>query len=315
MNRNQFVKSLASAFVATRFKPDFHEVTLTGEAENYPLRLFSKPLDSYDFDFICEILTECGIGGLDLTVRPGGKVEPEKVESILPVLADKARNYNLSVDMMVTGILTAQDPYVQNVLKTASSTGIRSYRLGWFDYDPGTGIKDSIRKHRQSLLDIVELNMKYNIRADYQNHAGLRIGGPVWDLYEMLVGLPPEYIGIQYDVRHAMVEGANTWPLGLRLIAGHVRSLAIKDFTWRTVKGKPQPVTVPLGEGMVNWDLYFAMIKELNIKGPITLHIEYPLLEMGEEKNPLSRQKEIIVKKIRKDVDFLKNYINKYKLV
>jgi len=314
MNRNQFVKSLASAFVATRFKTGIDKAALPDPVQDYSLRLFSKPLDAYDFDFICEVLVECGIGGLDLTVRPGGKVEPEKVDSLLPGLVDKAGKYNLAVDMMVTGILTAGDPYVQNILKTASSAGVKSYRLGWFDYDAGAGIQGSLKKHRESLAEIAELNRKYNIRADYQNHAGLRVGGPVWDLDRLLADLPPEYIGIQYDVRHAMVEGANTWPLGLRLTANRVRSLAIKDFTWQTVNGKPQAVTVPLGDGMVNWDLYFKMIKELNVKGQITLHIEYPLLNEGEEKAPLSRQKEIIVRKIKKDVDFLKNLLSRYQL-
>lgn len=314
MNRNQFVKSLASAFVATRFKTGYEEISLPGNAQDYQLRLFSKPLDAYDFDFICEVLVECGIGGLDLTVRPGGKVEPEKVDTLLPGLIDQARKYNLQVDMMVTSILKAKDPYVDNILKTASSAGVKSYRLGWFDYDAVAGIQGSLKKHREALSEIAELNRKYNIRADYQNHAGVRVGGPVWDLNWLLTDLPPEYIGIQYDVRHAMVEGANTWPLGLRLIANRIRSLAIKDFTWQTVDGKPQAVTVPLGEGMVNWEMYFTAIKELNIKGPVTLHIEYPLLEKGEEKAALSRQKEIIVRKIKKDVDFLKNLLNKYQL-
>jgi sugar phosphate isomerase/epimerase len=45
----------------------------------------------------------------------------------------------------------------------------------------------------------------------------------------------------------------------------------------------PEPVTVSLGEGMVNWDLFFKMVKELNIVAPLTLHIEYPLLEKDEE--------------------------------
>ncbi|NSW93432.1 MAG: sugar phosphate isomerase/epimerase [Bacteroidales bacterium] len=316
MNRNQFVKSLASAIVATQFKPGFHEAKLTAvPSDSYPIRFFSKPLDSYDFDFMCEILAECGIGGLDLTVRPGGKIEPEKADTVLPALSDKARKYGLSFDMMVTGFLTPQDPFIQNVLKTASSAGVKSYRLGWFDYDTSAGIKDTIKKYRQALIGIAELNRKFNIRADYQNHIGLRVGGPVWDLYDLLADLPSEYIGIQYDVRHAMVEGASTWPLGLRLNAGRVRSLAIKDFIWQAVDGKPQAVTVPLGEVMVNWDLYFRTVKELNIKGPVTLHIEYPLLDKEQEKLPLLRKKEIIAEKIRKDVVFLKNYLNKYQLI
>jgi sugar phosphate isomerase/epimerase len=100
----------------------------------------------------------------------------------------------------------------------------------------------------------------------------------------------------------------------MRLLAPYIKTLAIKDFTWMTVKGKPSAETVPMGEGMVNWDLFFRTVKELNISGPLTLHVEYPLLENGEDKLPLSQQQDIIVRKLKKDTDFLKGFLLKYQL-
>jgi L-ribulose-5-phosphate 3-epimerase len=217
--------------------------------------------------------------------------------------------------MMVTGILSASDPYSERILRTASSAGIRYYRLGWFEYDIKLGIWESLQKYRALLKEIVELNRKYKIHGGYQNHAGSGVGGPVWDLRELLRDFPSEFLGSQYDVRHAMVEGTNTWSIGMRLIASHIRTLAIKDFTWDRVNGKPQAVTVPLGEGMVDWDLFFKIVKELNISGPVTLHVEYPLLEKGEEKLALSQQQEIIVRKLKKDMDYLNIYLKKYQLI
>jgi len=65
---------------------------------------------------------------------------------------------------------------------------------------------------------------------------------------------------------------------------------------------------------MVDWDLYFQTLKELNIKAPLTLHIEYSLLEKGEDKLSLPRQKEIITGKLKKDFDFIKEHLRKYQL-
>lgn len=282
--------------------------------QNYPVRLFSKPLDSYEFDFMCECLVRSGIDGFDITVRQGGKAEPTHVESVLPRLAEEAEKYGLKLDMMVTGILSASDPFTEKVLKTASGLGIKYYRLGWYDYDLKAGIRKSIQKCRNELREIAVLNQKYKISAGYQNHSGTRIGGPVWDINELLSGISPGYVGCQYDVRHATVEGANTWTLGMRLISDRINSLAIKDFTWKQINGKPEAVTVPLGEGIVDWDKYFGTIKELRIEGPVTLHVEYPLLENGEEGLPLIKQQDIIVRKLKKDMDFLNGYIDKYKL-
>ena len=281
----------------------------------HQVRLFSKPLDAYDFGFMCECVAKAGIGGFDMTVRKGGKIEPATVEKDLPELAEEVKKYNLTFDMMVTDILSASDPFTERVLKTASSAGVKYYRFGWADYDDNLEIMDSIKKFHNELVKITELNRKYGIHGGYQNHAGARIGGPVWDLHELLLDLPAEFTGSQYDVRHAMVEGANTWMLGMRLISGKIKTLAIKDFTWKTVRNKPEAITVPMGEGMVNWDLFFKMVKKFKIEGPLTLHVEYPLLEAGEEKLSLGQKQDIIVKKLIKDMDFINRYLNKYQLV
>jgi len=314
-NRREFISTVAAAGAAIPFTSSLGLYHPGSVESKFPVRMFSKPLDSYDFDFMCECIAKSGIGGFDLTVRPGGKVEPAVVEKALPELVEEAKKYNLAVDIMVSGIVSATDPYTERVLKTASALGVKHYRLGYFEYDNKVGIWESLQKHKASLKGIVDLNRKYKIHGGYQNHAGTRVGGSVWDLYELLRDFPPEFAGCQYDVRHAMVEGANAWIVGMRLIASHIRTLAIKDFTWKTGNGKPQAVTVPMGEGMVNWDLFFKTVKELNISGPITLHVEYPLLEKGEEKLTLTQQQEIIVRKLKKDMDYLNSYLNKFQLI
>jgi L-ribulose-5-phosphate 3-epimerase len=314
LNRRKFISAVAISGAALPFKSGFDPFVAKSSEYKFPVRLFSKALDKYDFDFMCECIAKSGIGGIDLTVRQGGRVEPENVATELPKLVRQAKKYDLVTDMMVTGIVSVADPYAEQVLKTAFESGIKYYRLGWLDYDHRIGIWESLQKFRSALKEIADLNRKYKILGGYQNHAGQMIGSPVWDLHELLPDLPAEFLGVQYDVRHAMVEGANSWIIGLQLMAAHITSLAVKDFTWINVKGKPQAVTVPLGEGMVDWDLFFKTLKELNISAPVTLHIEYPLLDNGEEKLTLLKQQEIIVLKLRKDMDFLNSYLNKYKL-
>jgi L-ribulose-5-phosphate 3-epimerase len=312
-SRRKFISSVAAGSVAVPLLSGLQ--SLITEKKYFKINLFSKPLDRYETDFICECLVNSGIDGIDVTVRKDGKIEPETVDSALPVFIEKARQNNLSVEMIVTGILSAQDPLTEKILKTASAKGVKYYRLGWFVYDEKTGIWETLQKYRTILADIVKLNRKYNIHGTYQNHSGTNIGAPVWDLNELFRDFPQEFAGIQYDVRHAMVEGADTWMLGMRLISGHIRTLAIKDFTWKTSGGKPQPVTVPMGEGMVDWDMFFKLVKDLGIVAPLTLHIEYPLLEKGEEKLSLIQQQVIIVRKLKKDMDFLNSYLNKYQLI
>jgi L-ribulose-5-phosphate 3-epimerase len=314
-NRREFISTIATAGAALPFASNFKTFSTEPAVSKLQVRLFSKPLDRYDFGFMCECLNKSGIEGFDLTVRPAGKIEPANVETELPKLIEEAKKYKLAVDMIVTGILTGKDPFAEKILKTAADSGVKYYRLGWYSYDDNIGVWDTLQRHRASFKDVVELNRKYKIHGGYQNHSDGRVGGPVWDLKELLRDFPLEYAGVQYDVRHAMVEGATSWIYGMRLISDHIKTLAIKDFTWITENGRPKFVDVPMGEGMVDWDLYFKTVKELNITGPITLHVEYPLFEKGEEKLALNQQQEILVRKIKKDMDFLKSYLQKYQLI
>lgn len=314
-SRRKFINTMAAAGTAMPFVSKLESFAWPSVESNYPINLFSKPLDKYDFSFMCECTAKSGISGIDLTVRPGGKVEPSLVDSLLPRLINEAGRYDLNINMIVTGITSASDPFTEKILKTASGAGVKYYRLGWLEYGQGKDIWETLQGYRKDLSSIAELNRKYKIHGGYQNHTGAMVGGPVWDLHELLRDIPPEFLGSQYDVRHAMVEGVDTWMLGMRLISGHIKTLAVKDFTWKTSGGKPQPVTVPMGEGMVDWDLFFRLVKELNIVAPLTLHIEYSLLEKDEEKLSLARQQEIIVSKLTKDVDFIKSYLKKYQMI
>jgi L-ribulose-5-phosphate 3-epimerase len=313
-SRRRFISTIAAGSIGIPLLSGITSLIPDQGKVNFPLRLFSKPLDKYDFNFICDCVSGAGIRGLDLTVRPGGKVEPDEVETVLPKLVGIAGKKNLKVDMIVTGIVSASEKYTDRVLKTASSAGVKYYRLGWVEYDNKKDVWETLQYYRTQFIKIAEINEKYKIHGGYQNHSGSLVGGPVWDLHELLRDLKPEFIGSQYDVRHAMVEGTDTWMIGMRLISHHIKTLAVKDFIWKTDDGRPQPVTVPLGKGMIDWDMYFRLVKELNIIAPITLHIEYPLLENGEENLPLLRKQEIITGKLIKDVDFINSYLKKYDL-
>jgi hypothetical protein len=104
---------------------------------------------------------------------------------------------------------------------------------------------------------LAALNREIGIRGGYQNHVGTRVGGSVWDLGVLLEGITPDGLGVQYDIRHAVAEGGESWPVALRMIAPHIDTVALKDHIWaKRADGRWEPKSVPLGEGMVDFDGY-----------------------------------------------------------
>ena len=179
--------------------------------------------------------------------------------------------------MMVTGIINPDDPETEKVLGTASENGIKNYRMGYMNYDPSKSVPENLYLHKKAIEKLGKINQKFSINGGYQNHSGTNVGGPVWDLYWLLKDCNPDYSSVQYDIRHAVVEGGVAWPLGMKLLAPLIKTTAIKDFIWGKENGKWRIIDVPLGEGMVNYDAYLKEYIRLGISGPVTLHYEYNL--------------------------------------
>jgi len=72
------------------------------------------------------------------------------------------------------------------VIKTASSLGVKFYRLGEISYDDSVGIMATLQKVKEDFRKLAALNRKYNIHGALQNHVGTRVGSAVWDIYEIL---------------------------------------------------------------------------------------------------------------------------------
>jgi sugar phosphate isomerase/epimerase len=274
------------------------------------LCIFSKHLQFLpDYDTMAETAAEIGFDGIDLAVRPKGHVLPEKVEKDLPRAVKAIKKAGLKVPMMVTAIIDPNDPVTENILKTASDLGIKYYRMGYLRYDENLGVAKSLEKYKSIIAGLAAINKKYNIHGAYQNHSGPRIGGPVWDLWLLLKDLDPQWIGCQYDVRHATVEGGNSWPLGMKLLLPYIKTTAIKDFYWLRENGEWKVKNCMLGEGMVNFEAYFKIYKEATIMDPITLHVEYPVFDKSD---PLDVKRKKTIKTMQKDLQTLRSMIKEY---
>lgn len=223
------------------------------------------------------LVKEMGFDGIDLTVRANGHVLPERVADDLPKAVAAAEKAGIKVYMLTTGINSASDAHTEAILKTASSLGIRYYRTDWFYYNPNRSIQDNLAAFKKRFESLEILNRKYNIHGAYQNHAGKYFGAAVWDLWETIKDLDPEYTGCQYDIRHATVEGPDTWPLALELLQKNIRSVAIKDYSPEKKNGVWAYSSVPLATGMVNFKQYLQQLKKMNFSGPQSMHFEYPL--------------------------------------
>ncbi|NJK94546.1 MAG: TIM barrel protein [Bacteroidales bacterium] len=254
-----------------------------------------------EYNELAEALAETGAEGIDLLVRQGGHVLPEKVETDLPKAVEAARKKGLEVDMIVTSIKGIDEPYAKQIIKTASLLGINHYRMGYYQYDVALGVLGTLKKLQNKVRQVEEYNAKFNIHGSYQNHHGGMVGGSIWDLHLLIQKCDPRYLGCQYDIRHAVAEGGSSWKADLELIAPWIKCIVIKDFVWQLKSNGWYPTSVPLGDGMVDFEAYFQLLQKFNISGPITVHFEYQPFD-NFNKNDFIMGKETYLVPMKKDL-------------
>jgi sugar phosphate isomerase/epimerase len=264
------------------------------------LCLFSKHLPQLNWQQLGQTVKKFGFGGVDLTVRPGGHVLPERAAEDLPKAVAAIRDASLAVPMITTGLLSANEATAQPILQTAGQLKIPYLKPGYYKY-AFADVRGELEKAMKDFASLAVLCQQNGIQLGFHNHEG-NIGAPLWDVATTIDKLDPKWVGYYFDIRHAVVEGGGAgWKIALNLIAPRLKMIAIKDsFPEKTSKGWRQ-TNCPLGAGAVDWKAYFKTLQQANFHGPVSLHIEYDIA--GKTK---TEQEDNTFVAIQRDLEFLK---------
>ncbi|WP_445736585.1 sugar phosphate isomerase/epimerase family protein [Mariniflexile sp.] len=266
------------------------------------VNIFSKHLQFLDYKTTSEMVAEMGFSGVDLTVRPNGHVLPESVKTDLPKAVKAFTANGVNCKMITTSIESVNNPLDVAVLETASSENIGYYRTNWFKYKEDTSMQDALLFYQEEIKKLGELNKKLNLIGCYQNHAGVSVGASYWEIHKILETVNPDYFGTQYDIRHATAEGGYSWENGLKLLYPTIKVIVLKDFKWGQIHGKWEAINVPIGEGMVDFNKYFKLLKQYKIKPPVSLHLEYDLGGAEKGNTEISVDKKVVFDAMKSDL-------------
>ncbi len=241
------------------------------DPKSHPVCIFAKHLQLMPWPELAAFCREIEVDGIEATIRRGGQVDPAESVEKLPQLCEAMAQTDRRVIIMTTDINSPRSPHAEAVLRTGAIADISYYRMSYYKYDLDKPILPQLKTFSRDASELAAMNHDLGLTGLYQNHAGANyVGGPLWDLQQMLDEIAPSDIGVAYDVRHATVEGNLSWPIDLAMIRDRIATVYVKDY--RAVNGKIE--NVPLGEGDVTPAL-FNELKNTRPPGPISLHMEY----------------------------------------
>jgi L-ribulose-5-phosphate 3-epimerase len=267
MRRRDFVLGAAAA-----------AATLHGATQvTPPLCIFSKHLPELGYDELGKVSREMGFDGVDLTVRKGGHVLPAQAAADLPRAVEAIRAHKVSVPMITTEILDAAAAETRPILAAAAGSGVKLWKPGYWRYTEQEDPAVTLARVKSAMAKLGALNRELGLTAGFHNHSGNYVGAAgTWDVREILAGIDARDAAAYFDVCHATAEGGvYGWQLGMRLLGPRIKMVALKDFYW----AKNKMTMCPMGEGVVDWQKYFAALRGAGFLGPVSLHMEYKVAD------------------------------------
>lgn len=259
---------------------------------------FIKPLQHLTYGELADRIAAAGFDGIEAPVRPRGYIEPERVEDELPQLVEALSSRGLTIPILTSGITAADQTHTAKVLATAAKLGIPLYRMGNYKYDLNKSVEKQLDDWKPIVRELATYSREVGIVPMYQNHSGRDyVGAPLWDLHVLMEGLPPEEIGVAFDLGHATMEGGVSWPIQVNLLRPRMKALYVKDARW---KGHSVE-WVPLGEGRSDSKFYRQM-RYPTLKGPLSVHVEYL-----DHKRPRATTDEFMAA-FKRDLELLKKW-------
>jgi sugar phosphate isomerase/epimerase len=244
--------------------------------------MFTKHLQTYSVERAADVIGELGLDGLDLTVRPGGHVEPSDAEALLPGIFRMVEEKGLRVPLLTTGITSADDPHAETIFRLAAEGGVQYIKLGYWRYEGFGTMARQIDEIKKTLDGIEELAQRYGVPAALHTHSGdfMTASGPV--VAELLHDRDPQFLVAYADPRHLFAEGGlSGWKISLDLLSPWIRLIAVKDMLWvpRPDRGLGKmrwvALNCPLNVGVVPWPEVFDCLQEIGFDGLVSLHAEY----------------------------------------
>ncbi len=246
---------------------------------------FSKPLHGMtDYGELARAAQSMGFDGLDLTVRPGGHVAPDRVTEDLPKAASAIRDAGLELPMITTALTTAADPAARPIFSAAAKLGVRFVKAGYYHYQH-KDVRKELENAGKEFRGVAALAGQHGLQLGYHVHSEF-VGAAVWDAAQFIEPLDPKVAGYYLDCSHVTAEGGvGAWKSAVHFAAPRLKMVSIKDFYWKTTNKGWEYAFCPLGQGRVDLKYFFGVLALANFYGPISLHIEYePAGESAEEK-------------------------------
>ncbi|HTX33625.1 MAG TPA: TIM barrel protein [Bryobacteraceae bacterium] len=238
--------------------------------------LYSQVMRKVAYDELGMILRDTGLDGINLTVFPGGHVNPANAGLEMFRSVEAITGTGLDVPIISTQYVNLTDMTIREVLGICSEMGVPIFRSGAWRYGNAPDPQARLNEVQRDVAGLASIARAAKMTVAVQNLTGDNVGAAIWDMNLVLRSLDPQTSGWDFDIGNATAEGtAGAWAVALRLATPRLKAVSVRDFYWLKGGAHWKLTPCPLGDGMVDWQAFFSALAAAHFAGPLTIHVDY----------------------------------------
>ena len=126
--------------------------------------------------------------------------------------------------MLAADINDEKTPYIEEMLGTASSLGIKHNWWRGFNFDNTRPYPPQIEALKPRVAALAKIQEKYGMKAMYHPQ-----GGPYFDQLELVRNFDPRYISLHYDTSHWLQVSQSNMAAMIMMGGAHIGGFVWKD--------------------------------------------------------------------------------------
>ena len=293
LSRRQLLASAAAAPLAAQ-QP--HTANGPKQRTSPGVCLYSGILNKVAYDELGMMLRDTGVDGVNLTVFPGGHVDPANASLHMFRSVEAITGTGLDVPIISTQYVNLTDNTIREVLGVCSEMGVPLFRSGAWHYGGAGDPQVRLGEVQRDVAGLAAIARAAKMAVVIQNLTGDYVGAATWDLSLILRSFDPQTAGYDFDIGNATAQAAaGGWAIALRLAMPRVKAVSVRDFYWNKDGASWKLTPCPLGDGMVDWAAFFSTLARAHFTGPLTIHMDY--------------QPQSLTAALRHDIDFVRQQL------
>ncbi len=239
-----------------------------------PLAVFAKPWKSLPLPQLAAHIKALGFDWIELPVRPGFPVEPDKIERDLPAAVKLLAEHGIRV-LNITADVPLDD---ERLYSACAEAGIAMNRVMFRQRELDYWTAEA--KARRKLDAALPFCERYGLQIGVQNHSGRFVPVNEMGVFQLLKDYDRRHVAAVWDPAHNALEGIDS-EAALDIVAPYLCVVNLKNGYWRRVSGPEAEVAewrvywTSGAQGRASWSRVIAKLKAIDYRGPICFSAEY----------------------------------------